>query len=150
LFHLNVPEEHCLACNRTNYKSSFRLELRGRPYDRDTFEPLPDAKQKHKAREAKRKAKKAKERMREERRRQHSETPSSKGYDPSSDEGTTSEEDDIIKPKDEVFLGPHCKKRSVLYHSMAHWGKYSARIAIWIRSLTGRMDTHEPNPESLS
>lgn len=123
VYHLDVPEEHCIACNRMNYKSSFRLEFRGNTYDSNTYEPLPTAKQKHKVRQAKRTAKKAKAKSRKERERQRSETPSSKGSDSSSDEGTTSEEDDLIKPQDDIFLGPHCRKRSVLFHSMAHWGE---------------------------
>jgi hypothetical protein len=106
-----------------NWKSSFRLELRGKAYNPDTYEPLPTVDQKRKIRLAKRKAKKAKAKKREERRRRRSETPSSKGSDSSSDEGTTSEEDDLIKQKDDIFLGPHCKKRSILFHSMAHWGE---------------------------
>jgi len=122
-YHLDVPEEHCLACNRANYKSSYRLELRGNPYNPDTYEPLPTVKQKRKIREAKRKAEKKKAKRREEQRRQRSETPSSKGSDSSSDEGTTSEEEDLIRQKDDIFLGPHCRKRSILFHSMAHWGK---------------------------
>jgi hypothetical protein len=122
-YHLDVPEEHCLACNRANYKSSYRLELRGNPYNPDTYEPLPTAKQKRKIREAKRKAAKKKAKRREEHRRRHSETPSSKGSDSSSDEGTTSEEEDLIRQKDDIFLGPHCRKRSILFHSMAHWGE---------------------------
>ena len=43
---MSSPEEHCIACNRMNYKSHFRLEFRGRPYDPNTYEPLPTVKQK--------------------------------------------------------------------------------------------------------
>lgn len=129
-----------------NYKSSFRLELKGNTYDPDTYEPLPTPKQKRKIREAKRKVAKAKAKKRAERRRQRSETPSSKGSDSSSDEGTTSEEEDLIRQKDDIFLGPHCRKRSILYHAMAHWGELQSCLWMW---LTSRIYTVEPNPELL-
>ena len=143
---MSSPEEHCIACNRMNYKSHFRLEFRGLPYDPNTYEPLPTVKQKRRARAEKRKAAKAKAKKRA--RQNHSQTPSSQESD-SSDEGTTSEEEDKIRAKDDIFLGPHCKKRSILYHSMAHWGM-PLRICSRDTRLTSRMDPMEPNPELLS
>jgi hypothetical protein len=125
VYHMDVPEEHCLACNRTNYKSTFRLEFQGAPYNPDTYDPLPNVDQKRKARAARLKEKKAKAKKRAEQRRRNSETPPSavSDSDEDSDEGTTSEEDDLIRPKDDIFLGPHCKKRSILFHQMVHWGE---------------------------
>lgn len=37
---LDYAHEYCDACNRHNYKSVYRVELKGKPYNRETFQAL--------------------------------------------------------------------------------------------------------------
>jgi hypothetical protein len=169
---LDPPEAHCLACNRTNYKSRFRLRLGGNKYDPDTFQPIDDGSKKRKAKEARRKAKKQKKKAKakarrekikelEKRRRKDSETPSGSEFASSSksssssdsesdsDSSSDSEQEAILKRGEDIFLGSHCNKRSKLYHELHHWG--TSFIARYKSSgLTSRIESLEQCPIALS
>lgn len=134
---LEDPEEHCLACNRHNYKSRFRLRLGGSRYDPNTYRPLESDKN-HRQNEARRQAKKAKTKAKTKKRkaamkkrRQNSATPSGSEFNSSasdsysgsdSDFESESDDEDVIKRVEEILLGTHCQKRSHIYHQLTHWG----------------------------
>lgn len=113
-----------MACNRHNFSSRFRIDLRGDNYDRNTFKAITKTTKK-----AKRKA--DRKRRPVSRASSHDSDDDDSGQSSSgSDSGSESESG---KRDPEFFLGAHCKKRTQLYHEMTHWGE----------SLTDRFDRLE-------
>lgn len=114
---LEYPEEHCVACNRRNFASTFRVHLAGEEYDRNTYEPLSviKARQKKATKQKKKKAGK-----------QGKSAPSSTDDDDDDESSSSSSDSDTGKPKlkeMECLLGAHCKKRTHVFHQMVHWGE---------------------------
>jgi hypothetical protein len=104
----SIGEAHCEACNRKTHPASFSIAFVGRPYNKDTLEPLAE----------------------------ESDSDSGSSSDSDSDISSTGSSEgnqnnvkptydaqgEIIPPDSHVFtVGSHCKANAQMAHTLHHW-----------------------------